>query len=154
MALKLRHAELKEANEFVTRLHRHHKRCVGHRFSLAVESALVLVGVCIVGRPVARGLDYRTTLEVLRLCTDGTSNACSFLYGAAARAGKALGYAKIGTYILISESGGSLVASGWTRGHETAGGSWNAGKRKGRREDQPQEPKVYWYKELEARVLP
>jgi hypothetical protein len=85
---------------------------------------------------------------VTRLCTDGTPNACSFLYGAAARAAKALGFRRIQTYILESEHGASLKASGWVRGHMTAGGSWNHGRRKGRRDDQPQCPKVYWYKDL------
>lgn len=147
--MKLAHIELREANEFVAKLHRHHKPVVGHRFSLAAAGAAYgLVGVCIVGRPVARGVDHHNVVEVLRLCTDGTKNACSFLYSAAARAAKALGYARVGTYILSTESGASLVATGWVRGHTTAGGSWNSGKRKGRREDQPQMPKVYWYKDL------
>ena len=72
-----------------------------------------LAGVAIVGRPVSRYLDDGLTLEVNRLCTDGTKNACSFLYGAAARAAKVLGYHRIVTYILDTESGVSLRASGW-----------------------------------------
>lgn len=146
--MKLIHIELKEANYFVSKLHRHHKPVRGHRWSIGCSSCLGLCGVAIVGRPVYRGFDFRTVVEVLRLCTDGTANACSFLYGAAARSAKALGYARIGTYILTSESGVSLTASGWIKGHETRGGSWNGGNRKGRREDQPQEPKVYWFKDL------
>ena len=41
-------------------------------------------------------------VEVTRLCTDGTKNACSFLYGAAARIAKEMGYKQIQTYILES----------------------------------------------------
>ena len=70
------------------------------------------MGVCIVGRPVGGSHQY-DWLEVTRLCTDGSPNACSFLYGAAVRAGKALGYARIQTYILEEETGVSLKASGW-----------------------------------------
>ena len=112
--MKLVHLELPEANEFIESLHRHHKRIQGHRFSLgAVDGEGYLVGVVVVGRPVS-GKNQRSWVEVTRLCTDGTKNACSFLYGAAARAARALGYKKIQTYILDDEPGTSLVASGWT----------------------------------------
>lgn len=147
--MKLTHVELKAANEFVGRYHRHHKPVVGHRFSVAAESYLGIIGVAIIGRPVARAIDQFNTLEVTRLCTDGSKNACSFLYSAAARAGKALGYARIGTYILASEPGTSLLATGWTRGHVTKGRDWNCPSRTGRRQDQPMVDKVYWYKELQ-----
>ncbi len=145
--MKLVHVELGEANAFVAALHRHHKPVTGHRFSIGVEDWLGLVGVAIVGRPVARAVDQRNVLEVSRLCTDGTPNACSFLYSACARAGKALGYSRIQTYILESESGVSLKATGWTEGYKTAGGAgWL--NRPGRRSDQPTERKILWFKEL------
>lgn len=108
----LRHIELREANDFVERHHRHHKRVQGHRFSLAAHKGDRLVGVAIVGRPVG-GQHQNDWLEVTRLCTDGTPNACSFLYSAAARAGRVLGYERIQTFILQSESGVSLRAAGW-----------------------------------------
>lgn len=110
--LTLAHVELAEANEFVERLHHHHKKIQGHRFSLGAETEAGLCGVAIVGRPVG-GQHQRDWVEVVRLCTDGTPNACSFLYGAAARAAKALGFVRIQTYILRSEPGTSLKASGW-----------------------------------------
>jgi hypothetical protein len=86
-------------------------------------------GVVIVGRPVSRMRDDGMTLEVTRLCTDGTENACSFLYGAAARAAFALGYKRIGTYILKSEPGTSLKAAGWKLIGERGGGSWSVPSR-------------------------
>lgn len=149
--LKLMHIELAQANAHVALLHRHHKPVVGHRFSLGAydEDSLTsgLVGVAIVGRPVARMTDQYNVVEVLRLCTDGSKNACSFLYGAAARAAAALGYRKIQTFILSSESGTSLKATGWKQGHTTAGGEgWQS--RTGRRKDQPTDPKTLWYKDL------
>lgn len=96
---------LKEANAFVERYHRHHKPVVGHKFSIAASDGEKIVGVAIVGRPVSRYLDNGLTLEVNRLCTDGTRNACSFLYSAAWRAARNLGYKKLITYILVSETG-------------------------------------------------
>ena len=124
---KLHHVtvRLETANAFVSAHHRHHKPVVGHKFSLGALVGETLVGVAIVGRPVARLRDDGLTLEVTRLCTDGTRNACSFLYGAAARAAFALGYKRIGTYILASESGATLNAAGWRMIGQTAGGSWS-----------------------------
>ena len=49
---------------------------------------------------------------MLRLAGDGTADVCSFLYGAAARAGKAAGYLRLVTYTLSSETGISLRAAG------------------------------------------
>ena len=121
--------ELSEANAFVRRHHRHHGPVVGHKFSLGAVASGAIVGVVIVGRPTARHRDDGETLEVVRLCTDGTRNACSFLYGAAARATFALGYRRIGTYILASEGGASIKASGWRMLGETGGGSWSRSSR-------------------------
>lgn len=106
---------LAEANAFVEQNHRHHGKTVGHKFSVAVADTETgeIVGVAIVGRPVSRHLDNGWTLEVNRLCTDGTKNACSMLYAAAWRAARAMGYKKLITYILDSESGTSLKAAGW-----------------------------------------
>jgi len=86
-------------------------------------------GVITVGRPVSRVLDKDWTLEVTRCCTDGTKNAASMLYGAAWRATKALGYKRLITYTLISETGTSLRAAGWKKLYETSGGSWNCKSR-------------------------
>ena len=84
-----------------------------------------LCGVVVVGRPVARMLDSGLTAEVTRLATNGTKNACSILYAAAARAAEAMGYTKIQTYILASEPGTSLKAAGWVCEGETEGGQWD-----------------------------
>jgi hypothetical protein len=121
---------LDEANEFVAQHHRHHKPVVGHKFSIGAALADGrIVGVCIIGRPVARARDDGLTLEVTRLATDGTKDACSFLYGAARRAAFALGYKRLGTYILASEPGTSLLAAGWRCLGESGGGSWSVKSR-------------------------
>lgn len=156
---RLRHIRIKlnEANDFVAQHHRHHKPVVGHLFSLGAiltpcsgecvmagcppENCSKLVGVAIVGRPVARMRDDGLTAEVTRLCTDGTRNACSFLYGASARAAFALGFQRIGTYILASENGTTLQAAGWRMIGQTKGGSWSRPSR-GRDDKHPTEPKT------------
>lgn len=138
--------ELSEANEFVLRLHRHHKPVVGHRFSIGAEKDGQLVGCVIVGRPVARQTDQKHIAEVTRLCTDGTRNACSFLYSQAARAAKELGFKSIQTFILPTESGVSLKACGWINAGQSKPGSWHT--RSGRRTDQPEMPKIKWVKTL------
>lgn len=121
---------LAEANAFVAAHHRHHKPVWGHKFSIGALSEAGLVGVVIVGRPVSRLRDDGRSLEVTRLCTDGTRNACSFLYGAAARAAFALGYERIGTYIRLDEPGTSLVAAGWMKMGVIRARSWDTPKRR------------------------
>ena len=120
---------LKEANAFVAEHHRHHKPVTGHKFSLGCTQDGHLAGVAIVGRPVSRYLDDGRTLEVNRLCSTGEKNVCSFLYGATARAAKALGYEKIITYTLDTEPGTSLRAAGWTCAGPAGGKRWT-GQRK------------------------
>lgn len=141
--------ELKTANQLILQLHRHHKPVVGHRFSIGVQNeAGQLVGACVVGRPVARLVDFHTTLEVTRLVTDGTPNACSILYARAARVGRELGYTKIQTYILENESGTSLRAAGWECEGAAGGGQWKHTDGKERRTDQPTMLKQRWSKLL------
>lgn len=104
---------LREANAFVEQNHRHHGPVAGHKFSIGLSDGEQIVGVAIIGRPVSRHLDDGWTLEVNRLCTDGSRNACSMLYAAAWRAARAMGYKRLVTYILESENGASLRAAGW-----------------------------------------
>ena len=129
MSLTIVPVSLEEANALVEAMHRHHKPVIGHKFSLGVSTPDQIVGVAIVGRPVARGNDDGLTLEVNRCCTDGTRNACSMLYGAAWRAAKAMGYRRLITYTLPAEGGSSLRAAGWTLLGERGGGNWNTPSR-------------------------
>jgi hypothetical protein len=147
--LKLCHVELKEANEFVDRLHRHHKKVQGHRFSLGATVDDKLVGVVIVGRPVG-GQHQTDWTEVTRLCSDGTKNVCSFLYSAAARASAALGYNRIQTFILKTETGLSLTASGWKFDRMSHPVGWHHEGGRGARkvEAHLSERKQLWYKDL------
>ena len=148
--LTLKPVSLKEANAFVSHHHRHHKPVRGHKFSLGCMADGQLAGVAITGRPVSRYLDDGLTLEVNRLCTNGTPNACSFLYGAAARVAKAMGYRKIITYILDTEDGTSLRAAGWTCMGLAGGKEWT-GKRKPSEPIYPAQMKFRYEKRLDGR---
>ena len=139
--------DFKEANEFVRRRHRHHQPVKGgYKFCVAVANSTGIVGVAIVGLPVARLLMDGWTLEVRRTCTDGTKNANSMLYGAAWRAAKALGYKKLITYTLPEEGGSSLRAAGWHCIGEAGGGTWNR-KSRPRVDMHPLQQKLRWEKE-------
>jgi len=103
----------RHACSFVQDTHRHHEPPRGHKFSLGAVDGERLLGVAIVGRPVARRFDNGRTLEVTRCATEGDRNVCSFLYAACRRATFALGYDRLVTYTQASESGASLRAAGW-----------------------------------------
>jgi hypothetical protein len=127
--LELVPIEFDEACAFVKKHHRHHRPPVGHKFSIAVAKDGEVVGVAMVGRPVARMLQDGWTLELNRLATDGTNNACTKLLGAVRRAALAMGYKKVITYILKEETGVSLSAAGWKLVGEAGGGSWSVKSR-------------------------
>lgn len=141
---------ISQANKFINDKHRHHKPVTGHRFSIGCVKSGEIIGVCVVGRPVARNTSQYMVAEVTRLCTDGSKNACSFLYGAAARIAKEMGFESIQTFTLPEEGGVSLVASGWEMVAISAGGDWNSSSHKNRRTDQPQGEKCKWRKVLNS----
>jgi len=139
--------ELSAANEFVAKLHRHHAPVYRDKFRVGAVVDGKLVGVVQVGRPVSRNLDDGKTVEVVRLCTDGTKDVCSFLYAKAARIAKEMGYKRIITYILESENGISLKAAGWEQETVTKGGEWNR-KSRPRNTTAPTVPKKRYGKNL------
>jgi hypothetical protein len=132
-----------EAQAYVREHHRHHKPSVGDVFCLGAQSGDKIVGVVVVGRPVARMLNDGQTLEVTRCCTDGTRNACSFLYAAAWRAARDLGWRRLVTYTLPEEGGTSLRAAGWKLIGEAGGGSWSRPSR-ARVDTAPTQVKLKW----------
>lgn len=134
---------LVEANNFIIQYHRHHGRVQGHKFSIGCLMREKIVGVVVIGRPVARGLDDGWTAEVTRLCTDDTPHVASKLYAAAWRACRAMGYKKLVTYILQEEKGTSLKAAGWKYVAKTAGGSWDRPSRP-RIDKHPLQQKLRW----------
>lgn len=156
--LQLVPVTLAEARTFVGLHHRHNLPPAKWKFGVGVSDGTQLVGVAIASRPVARLLDDGKTLEVVRTCTLGTPNANSMLYGAIARAAKALGYTAIYTYTLPEEPGTSLRAAGWEQDGEVQPGHWdrpNIGRHRTQtdlfgNERRPPGPKVRWIKRLAA----
>lgn len=153
-ALELRPIVKEEARLFVRQHHRHHGWPVGYLWLHGLHDDWgLLAGVAVVGRPVAKALDDGLTVEVTRLCTDGSENACSMLYGAAMRAALAKGYRRGLTYILKSEwdrfdeetgrrtGGRSAVAAGYRFLWVVEGRSWNTPRRP-RDDKHPTEDKV------------
>lgn len=134
---------LREANAFVREHHRHRGVVRGQKFAIAASVDERVVGVAIVGRPVARLLQDGWTLEVNRLCTDGTRNACSFLYQAAWRVARALGFRRLVTYIASTESGASLRAAGWREVAAVRGQTWSRRSRP-RVDLNPRQAKLRW----------
>lgn len=116
---------LDEAKAFVRLHHRHSLPPLGHRVSVGVEDDGQLVGVAIVGRPVAKIGNGREIAECLRCCTSGKRNACSKLYGAAKRLAAAMGYRRLITYTLEDEDGTSLKAAGFARVALVKGRQWS-----------------------------
>lgn len=133
-----------EAMQFIAQHHRHHGRPKGYLFAVgAAYEDIGVVGVAMVGRPVARLLQDGWTAEVIRLCTTGVLNACSFLYGASWRAARELGYKRLVTYTLPEEGGASLRAAGWKCLGEAGGGSWSR-KERPRVDTHPLQRKLRW----------
>lgn len=142
--IELRPITRDECDSYIREHHRHHGVPLGALWRQAVhDDSGCIVGVAVSGRPVARALDDGLTVEVTRLCTDATPNACSMLYAASRRAAEAKGYRRGLTYILASESGASLRAAGWQHLWNVRGRSWNCQSRP-RTDKHPTEDKQAW----------
>lgn len=129
MSIRVVPITLPVANRFVDEHHRHHAPIPGGFawFCVGAVADGRLVGVAIAGRPTNRNNDDRFTVEVLRVATDGTSDAPSALLGACARAAKALGAERCITYTLEAESGASLRGAGWVLEAEGIESWWSRG---------------------------
>jgi len=141
--LQIKPIHLKAASEYVKQYHRHNIPPVGGKFAVSCYSGDRLCGVAICGRPTARYSDDGATLEIYRNCTDGTYNACSKLYGACTRIARDMGYTRIITYTLVSETGASLKAANFIYCGEAGGKEWT-GSRKRNYYVAPQEMKNKW----------
>ena len=142
---------LKDANKFVKEFHRHNKDCRGHRFSIGAIYKDELVGVAIIGRPIARKLDQKLIAEVLRNCVkpDAPKGTCSFLYSKAIQVWQVLGGKKVITYTLETEKGSSLKAVSFKNVSKTPVFKYGWTNRKNRILPETQKlRKVRWEKEL------
>jgi len=141
------------ARQFVDRHHAHCRAPRCWRFGVAVRNGTTLIGVAMIGNPVARSLAGRGIVEVNRLCVHRYIsaalrwNAASMLLRQAARKAGQHGWSRIITYTLIDESGSSLLGAGWTREAVIRGRGWHGGARK-RRNRNAWVDKIRWGKEL------
>ena len=144
MSYQFQPISLKLANKFVAAYHRHNKPVAGHKFSIGLVLNEKLVGVAICGRPVARMADDGLTLEVLRVCTDGTRNANSMLYSRVKKIAQIMGYKKVLTYTLAEESGSSLSAVGAQKDGIVKPREWSREKRKRETQNIYKKEKIRW----------
>jgi hypothetical protein len=153
--LEIRPIEQRDAKAFIREHHEHNPPPAGDRFRASIWNAGQLLGVVMVGRPVARALDHTRICEVNRLCLDRAVSdqlrwkAASALYTWAAQETRARGFAKVITYTLESESGMSLRYARWKPEATTKGGSWDTPARR-RTDKAPTERKVRWAKTWKA----
>lgn len=140
--MELRPISVKHASRFVATWHRHLDAPQGARFALSAWEDGQLVGVAMVGNPIARLSMDGWTAEVIRVATDGTPNACSFLYSRAKRAAQALGFRRVITKTLPTESGASLRAVQAQSQGVCPAQQWDRVNR--RRVESPMSPKLRW----------
>lgn len=154
-ALRIVPVNRDQAFAFIARWHRHHPPPVANVWAVGVAAGDTLVGVATCGRPVARAYQDGLTVEVTRVATDGTPNACSALYGACWRAAKAMGYRRAITYTQDGESGSSLRAAGWTNvARRRARSGWNMPGRPRRDDRYLSVDRFLWVVESAAATAP
>lgn len=142
--MELRPISIRAAMRVVDEWHRHLEKPQGAKSAIAAWQDGRVVGVALVGRPVSRmdQRDWRNG-EVVRVATDGTKNACSFLYARAKRLLQAMGYQRCLTKTLPEEGGASLRAVKAKYLGRSRGGSWDRVNRR-RRSRAPKQPKLRW----------
>ena len=151
--LELHPVSFSVARAFVGRHHAHCRAPVTWRFGSAILNGRTMLGVVMVGNPVARALNGRGVLEVNRLCIrrDVPSqlawNAASMLYGWAAREATRRGWVKIITYTRIDEQGTSVRAAGWKAEATVKARGWHSVSRP-RRNTNAWVDKIRWSRSL------
>lgn len=138
---------VKAALALVQKWHRHLPELQGGLFAArCLDDTGAVVGVAVAGNP-SRVWQDTGRIVISRVATPGTDNACSCLYGALARAAKALGYREAWTYTLPEEPGTSLRAAGFIDMGMTDGGEHSRPSRPRAKAVRP-EPKRRWLRRL------
>lgn len=133
--LQIRPVPIPLARTFVARHHAHCGPPTVTRYAFGAYNAGLLLGVAMVGNPVAPALNDRGILEVNRLCIRRDVarvlawNACSALYARCAQETERRGFGHIITYTRQDEHGTRLVAAGWTREAVVRGRGWHSARR-------------------------
>lgn len=144
---------LREAHAFIAQHHRHHKPAQGGIVALGIfvgDDAETLIGCGIIGRPVARN-HGPAVCEITRSClADGHEHAASALLGRLRRVAQALGFERMVTYTLESETGSSLRAAGWVQGEIFDAAEWSAPSRPRMPATYAMERKIRWWRNTGA----
>ena len=146
------------ARSFVRRHHAHCNPPVTWRFGQSVFNGHTMLGVVMVGNPVAPALNGRGILEVNRLCIRRDLpralawNAASMLYGWGAREAERRGWTHIVTYTRADEDGTSLRAAGWVQESRVRGRGWHSSRRR-RSNTNGWIDKIRWGKALRPKIL-
>ncbi len=157
MGLRTLPIPVKRAERFVRQVHRKLPEVAGSLWSVCALRGDDMIGVALVGRPVARLSDAsgkvapQPNLEVTRVAVregdrsdSGNKGACSILYGACAKAARGMGAENLFTFTHASESQVSLNAAGWVNLGFRGGGDWDRDLRP-RQEAFDAEKKVIWF---------
>jgi hypothetical protein len=143
--LKIIPMTIKAANEFIKQYHRHNDPTVSGKFALGcTNDEGKLIGAAVSGRPVGRGFDDGKTLEIYRVATDGTFNANSFIYGRIKRIAQLMGYQRIFTYTLVTETGATMRAIGAKEDGVIKAREWSCKSRPRRSQDVYKSDKMRW----------
>ncbi len=132
LGLRLAPIPVKHAVRFVKKVHRRLPHAHHRMWAIGLWDEDELRGVALCGAPKARMLAATSDgdwpapyerLEVVRCAVmEGTRNGCSMLYGACAKAARAMGVVDMLTYTDDDEPGTSLKAAGWIADEMLVGG--------------------------------
>ncbi len=152
--LEVRPVSFRDAAAFVAAHHSHCGPPLMHRFSLGVWNGKRLMGVAMVGNPVARALMGRNLVEATRVCVRRDTErmlrdgCCSKLYAAAAHSAERAGHGKIITYLRADEEGTSIRAAGWVKEAVVPGRGWHSARRQRSNGNNAFVAKVRWSRTL------
>ena len=153
--LRTRPVRFTAARDFVRHHHAHCTAPAAWRFGQAILNGGTMLGVVMVGNPVAPALNGRGTVEVNRLCIRRDIprvlawNAASQLYGWAAREAARQGWTHIITYTRADEDGISVRAAGWQQEARIRGRGWHSSRR-ARSNTNAWVDKIRWGKPLKS----
>ena len=144
MSLHVRPCTIKAAQKWIAIHYRKLKKMQGAMWAVRAVREGKTVGVAAVGNP-CQEWQLKGVLCLLRMAVlEGQPNVCSMLYGACARAARAMGAVDLVTYTHLDEPGTSLKAAGWIDGGETDGGEYDRPSRPRQPALFP-DPKKRWY---------
>lgn len=109
LSIHLIPVSFKDANDYLTRHNRDYRPASGYRFTIGCAMEERLIGAIIAGRCKGDSL----SVQVDGIYAAGGRAAYRMLYGAAARAAKAMGYHRIMAFLPMGEPDSGLRSACW-----------------------------------------